>query len=277
MYGHSHFSKRKGVPDFSLSKGGRPLVCLSLSTVPMARLADPHCDLILVGDSLGMVVYGMQDTLSVSLQMLSSHGRAVVQATQKALIVIDMPFGSFEVSKEEAFKNAAHLLRETSAQAVKVEGGVEIADHIRFMVERGIPVMGHIGLMPQRKNSLGGFKIQGKSTAAQKLIFDDMEAISGAGCFSIVIESVLEEIADQLTRLCPVPTIGIGASNMCDGQILVAADMLGLEAQTPPRFVKQYCTLHEEIDKAFSAYADEVKCRDFPTLKHTRSSKHTLK
>ncbi len=262
---------RNQVPTIVRRKGGRPLVCLSVSSAPMARIAEAYCDLILVGDSLGMVVYGMRDTLSVNMAMMIAHGRAVVDATEAPLIVVDMPFGSFEASHEEAFKNSAELLRSTGAQAIKLEGGLEMAETIKFLVQRGIPIMGHVGLMPQRKNSFGGFKTQGTSKAAEQVILQDAQAVADAGCFAIVVEAVMEEVANEITKQIPVPIIGIGASNVCDGQILVAEDMIGISTSRAPKFVKRYCQVHEMIDKAFSTYADEVHERAFPSSQHVHS------
>ncbi|MEM7072190.1 MAG: 3-methyl-2-oxobutanoate hydroxymethyltransferase [Pseudomonadota bacterium] len=257
--------RRIQVPDITRCKGqSSPIVCLSVSTAPLARLADQYCDILLVGDSLGMVIYGMADTLQVTMEMMIAHGKSVTSATSRALIVVDMPFASYEASPADAFKSAARLLAETGAQAVKLEGGKEMAATIAFLSERGIPVMGHVGLMPQRKNSLGGFRTQGRNQNARDAILADVHAIATAGCFAMVVEGVTEATALVIQDASPVPTIGIGASGHCDGQILVDADILGLHDGPVAKFVRRYADIGSDIDQAFASYAGEVRARSFP-------------
>jgi len=255
--------QRLSVPQIRARKGKEPIVSLTAYHALTAAVADRHCDFLLVGDSLGMVLYGMETTLGVTLDMMIAHGRAVVKASQRALVVVDMPFGTYEESPEQAFHNAARLMKETGCGAVKLEGGVRLAATTRFLVERGIPVMGHIGLTPQLVNTLGGFKTQGRDQAAASQIEADACAIAQAGAFALVVEGVIEPLAKKLTAMLPVPTIGIGASAMCDGQILVAEDMLGL-TELAPRFVRRYGALGAAMDKAIKEYADDVKTRQFP-------------
>jgi 3-methyl-2-oxobutanoate hydroxymethyltransferase len=257
--------KRQSVIDVRSRKGGAPLVVLTAYTAPMARLLDPLVDILLVGDSLGMVVYGFDNTLPVTLDLMIAHGRAVAQSTSKALVVIDMPFGSYQASTEQAFLAAARVMQETGAQAVKLEGGAELAETIRFLVERGIPVMGHVGLMPQRVNALGGYKFQGRNDDDATHILDDARAVEQAGAFSLVIEGVKETVARDITGKIGIPTIGIGASPACDGQVLVIDDMLGF-GEYVPSFVKRYADIPAVIEKAVKAYGDEVRARKFPSV-----------
>ncbi len=240
-----------------------PLVMLTAYTVRTAQLLDPHCDLLLVGDSLGQVVYGLPSTVPVTLEMMAAHGAAVVRGSHHAAVVIDLPFGSYEASPEQAFVSAARLMKETGAAAVKLEGGEAMAPTVRFLSERGVPVMGHVGLTPQAVNVLGGYGARGRTQAEASRIIDDGRAIAQAGAFSLVIEGVVEPIAIELTRTVHVPTIGIGASAQCDGQVLVAEDMLGLFERTP-RFVKRFGDLATQIDAAVAAYAADVRARAFP-------------
>ena len=219
-------------------KGTTPIVCLTAYTTPVGRLVDPHCDLVLVGDSVGMVLHGLPDTLGVSLDMMILHGRAVRRGVEKALLVIDMPFASYEESPQQAFRNAARLIAETGCGAVKLEGGVTMAETIRFLVARGIPVMGHVGLTPQAVNAFGGYGVQGRGKDADKILAD-ARAVSEAGAFSVVLEKIPESLARTITREISIPTIGIGASPFCDGQILVVDDMLGLFTDFRPKFVKR--------------------------------------
>jgi 3-methyl-2-oxobutanoate hydroxymethyltransferase len=255
--------KRVTVPAIRQRKGGEPLVMLTAYTVRTAQLLDPHCDMLLVGDSLGQVVYGLPSTVPVTLQMMAAHGAAVVRGSYHALVVVDMPFGSYEASPEQAFASAAYLLKETGAAAVKLEGGAAMAPTVRFLSERGIPVMGHVGLTPQAVNMLGGYAARGRSDAEAAKIVADATAIDAAGAFAIVIEGVVEPIAIAITDRVACPTIGIGASARCDGQVLVAEDMLGLFEKTA-RFVKRYDDLAARIDAAAAHYAEEVRSRAFP-------------
>ncbi|MDP9195985.1 MAG: 3-methyl-2-oxobutanoate hydroxymethyltransferase [Pseudomonadota bacterium] len=269
--------RRKTAPDIRGQKGKTPLVCLTAYTAHMARILDPHVDVLLVGDSLGMVVYGLPSTVGVTLEMMVSHGAAVVRGTRQALVVVDMPFGSYQESREQAFRSCARVMAETGAGAVKLEGGVEMADTIRFLVERGIPVMGHIGLRPQLVNVLGGFRTQGRDEAAQKRIMEDMRAVSEAGSFSLVIEAVVENLANALAEACPVPTIGIGASATCDGQILVTEDMLGLSGDFVPKFVRRFGDLGTAAGQAVAEYAAAVRARTFPGPEHVFRPKNTVR
>ncbi|SHH49740.1 3-methyl-2-oxobutanoate hydroxymethyltransferase [Marivita hallyeonensis] len=261
---------RKSAPlpdDIRARKGATPLVSLTAYTTPMAELMDSHCDFVLVGDSVGMVLHGLPSTLGVTMEMMILHGKAVKRGLRQAMMVVDMPFGSYEESPEQAFRNAARLMSETEAGAVKLEGGVGMADTIAFLVARGIPVMAHIGLTPQSINTLGGYKVQGRGDAAAQLIAD-AEAVSEAGAFAVVLEKVPETLANEITAAVPIPTIGIGASAGCDGQILVVDDMLGLFTRFKPKFVKRYATLGQQAEAAVAAYADEVRRRAFPSAEH---------
>ena len=255
--------KRLTVPAIRKRKGGEPLVMLTAYTVRTAQLLDPHCDLLLVGDSLGQVVYGLPSTVPVTLDMMAAHGAAVVRGSYHAVVVIDMPFGSYEASPEKAFESAAWLLKQTGAAAVKMEGGIAMAPTVRFLSERGIPVMGHVGLTPQAVNTLGGYGARGRSEAEAAKIVADATSVAEAGAFAIVIEGVVEPIAIDITRAIACPTIGIGASAQCDGQVLVAEDMLGLFDRVP-RFVKRFDDLAGRISAAAETYASEVRARTFP-------------
>ena len=254
--------------DIRSMKGGTPIVSLTAYTTPMARMMDDHCDFVLVGDSVGMVLHGLPSTLGVTMEMMILHGQAVARGLGRAMLVIDMPFGSYEESPEQAFANAATLMRETGAAAVKLEGGQHMADTIAFLVARGIPVMAHIGLTPQSINTLGGYKVQGRDEGAE-ILMADARAISDAGAFSVVLEKVPANLADEITAAIPIPTIGIGASAGCDGQILVVDDMLGLFTAFKPKFVKRYGNLGEAGETAIKAYAEEVRARSFPAPEHT--------
>nr|WP_027287609.1 3-methyl-2-oxobutanoate hydroxymethyltransferase [Rhodovibrio salinarum] len=256
------------VRDIQARKGGTPLVCLTAYTAPMAHLLDAHAEVLLVGDSLGMAVYGMDTTLDVSVDMMINHGRAVAKAAERALVVVDLPFGSYQESPEQAFRTAARVLAETGASAVKLEGGQDMAETIRFLIARGIPVMGHVGLTPQAVNQLGGFRIQGRDDAAAERIRADATAVARAGAFALVVEGVVEPLAREITRAVKIPTIGIGASADCDGQVLVSEDMLGLFGEQTPRFVKHYARLDQAIDTAVRQYAEEVRDRTFPEATH---------
>jgi 3-methyl-2-oxobutanoate hydroxymethyltransferase len=248
-------------------KGGGPYVCLTAYTTPMARLLDPHCDLLLVGDSLGMVLYGFESTVPVTLDMMIAHGAGVVRGARRACIVVDMPFGSYQEEPAQAFRNAARILAETGCAAVKLEGGVEMAETIRFLVARGVPVCGHVGLMPQSVNA-SGYRVQGRDEAGAAAVTEDARAVAGAGAFALVIEGTTRPLAAAITRDVPVPTIGIGAAPECDGQILVSDDMLGLFNEFRPRFVKRYADLAAAVSEAAAAYAAEVRARRFPAAEH---------
>ncbi len=260
--------KRVSVPDIAARKGQDPVVVLTAYSVSMARLLDDHCDCLLVGDSLGMVLYGLDSTLPVTLDMMINHGAAVVRGSSKACIVVDLPWASYQESPAQAFRNAARVLAETGAQAVKLEGGEEMAETVDFLVRRGIPVMGHVGLTPQAVNALGGYRARGRSDAEQAKILGDAKAIADAGAFSIVVEGVVEPLARQITEQVPVVTIGIGASAACDGQVLVSDDMLGLFGGFTPKFVKRYAEIGETVAKAAADYAAEVRSRAFPGPAH---------
>ncbi len=256
-------TKRLSIPDITACKGKTPVVVLTAYTAPVARLLDPHVDILLVGDSLGMVVYGKDSTLGVSLDNMIEHGRAVVSHSSQALVVVDMPFGTYQESPEQAFSSAAQVMAETGCHAVKLEGGVEMEETIRFLVERGIPVMGHVGLMPQRVHALGGYRYQGRNDSEAKAIQQDALAVEKAGAFAMVIEAVPEKVAASITKKLKCVTIGIGASLECDGQVLVIDDLLGITARTPG-FVKRYADVSAIIDKAAAAYAADVRKRKFP-------------
>jgi 3-methyl-2-oxobutanoate hydroxymethyltransferase len=255
--------KRFTVPAIRARKGGEPLVMLTAYTVRNAQLLDPHCDMLLVGDSLGQVIYGLPSTVPVTLEMMAAHGAAVVRGSYHSVVVIDMPFGSYEASPEKAFESAAFLLKQTGAAAVKLEGGTAMAPTVAFLSERGIPVMGHVGLTPQAVNALGGYGARGRSAAEAAKIVADAQAIAAAGAFAIVIEGVVEPIAIDITRSVACPTIGIGASAQCDGQVLVAEDMLGLFERTA-RFVKKFDDMAGRISAAVERYAADVRSRSFP-------------
>ena len=260
--------KRITAPELAEHKGGDPIVVLTAYTSPMAQLLDEHVDCLLVGDSLGMVVYGLDTTLAVSLDMMINHGAAVVRSSQHACVIIDMPFGSYQESPEQAYRNAARVMQETGADGVKLEAGLTLASTVEFLTHRGIPVMGHVGLMPQSVNTYGGFRVQGKETAAARQVIDDARAIADAGAFTMVVEGVMETVAREITNVVAIPTIGIGASAECDGQVLVTEDLLGLFTDFTPKFVKRYADLGEEIGKAAAAYAGDVRARRFPATEH---------
>jgi len=260
--------KRITVPQLRARKGEAPIVCLTAYTTPMARLLDPHVDLLMVGDSLGMVVYGLDSTLGVTLDMMINHGKAVMRGSQRACVVIDLPFGSYQESPEVAYRASARVLAETGAQAVKLEGGAEMAPTIAFLTQRGIPVMGHVGLTPQSINTLGGFRTQGRDDATARRVLADAEAVARAGAFSVVVEGVVETLAREITTRIPIPTIGIGASPSCDGQVLVIDDVLGVFADFTPKFVKRYAELGPQISEAAATYAAEVRARKFPGPEH---------
>lgn len=268
--------KRPTPADILATKGGTPLVCLTAYTTPIARLVDAHCDIVLVGDSVGMVLHGLESTLQVTMQMMQMHGQAVTRGLKRAMMVIDMPFGSYEQNREQAFANAAELMAQTGAAAVKLEGGVAMADTIEFLTARGIPVVAHIGLTPQAINTLGGYQVQGRGEDAAR-IQADANAVADAGAFSVVLEKIPAVLADEITEAVAIPTIGIGASVNCDGQILVVDDMLGLFTDFKPKFAKRYATLGADADQAISVYAGEVRNRKFPTEQHVFASEKIVK
>ncbi|RWJ39777.1 MAG: 3-methyl-2-oxobutanoate hydroxymethyltransferase [Mesorhizobium sp.] len=254
-------------PEIAARKGKTPLVCLTAYTTPIARLVDPHCDVVLVGDSVGMVLHGLPSTLGVTLEMMIMHGQAVRRGLERALMVIDMPFGSYEEGPEQAFRNAASVMAETGCAAVKLEGGEVMAETIRFLTGRGIPVMAHVGLTPQAVNAFGGYRVQGRGADGER-IRRDASVVAEAGAFAVVLEKVPEELARRITEELAIPTIGIGASPACDGQILVIDDMLGLFGDFRPKFVKRYAELGQAADAAIATYAREVRERRFPAAEH---------
>src|SRR5713226_9238126 len=259
--------KRKTAPDIRACKNGEPIVMLTSYHAHTAALVDRHCDVILVGDSLGNVMHGFETTVPVTLEMMILQGRAVMRGSQHALVVVDMPFGSYEASKEQAFMSAARVMKETGCGAVKLEGGERMAETIAFLSERGVPVMGHIGLTPQSINTIGSFRAQGREEAHWRPIEDDARAVTEAGAFSVVIEAVAEPLARRITAAIAIPTIGIGGSVACDGQILVLEDMLGLSPRVP-KFVRRYGELGPSIEAAVAAYAADVRARAFPGPEH---------
>jgi len=260
--------RRQTAPDIRARKGQEPVVCLTAYTAPVAQILDPHCDLLLVGDSVGMVVHGLPNTVGVTMEMMIMHGQAVMRGSQQAMVVVDMPFGSYEGSAEVAFNNAARLLKETGAAAVKVEAGPQIAGTIAYMVDRGIPVMGHVGLRPQAVNVDGKFRAKGRTKEEREKVLAEARAADAAGAFAIVVEGVDETLAPEITAAVKAPTIGIGASAQCDGQILVTDDLLGLFDWTP-KFVRRYADLKGVIDKAAASYAADVRARRFPAAAET--------
>ncbi|KMK68878.1 3-methyl-2-oxobutanoate hydroxymethyltransferase [Puniceibacterium sp. IMCC21224] len=270
---------RKSAPlpdDIRARKGGTPIVSLTAYTTPMAELMDGICDFVLVGDSVGMVLHGLQSTLGVTMEMMILHGQAVRRGLKASMLVMDMPFGSYEESPQQACRNAARIMAETAAGAVKLEGGVAMADTIAFLVARGIPVMAHIGLTPQSINTLGGYRVQGRGAEAEALLAD-ARAVTQAGAFAVVLEKVPETLANRITSEVTIPTIGIGASSGCDGQILVVDDMLGLFTAFKPKFVKRYAHLGEAARAAIQDYANEVHDRRFPGPEHVFADKAPVK
>jgi 3-methyl-2-oxobutanoate hydroxymethyltransferase len=265
-------TKRITAPEIAARKGGEPVVCLTAYTAPMAAILDPHCDLLLVGDSVGMVVHGLPTTVGVTMEMMILHGQAVMRTAKHALVVVDMPFGSYEAGAETAYANAARLMKETGCQAVKVESGPEVARTVEYMVRRGIPVMGHVGLRPQAVNVDGGFRAKGRTSLERDLVLEEAKATDAAGAFAIVVEGVAEDLAQEITRAVSAPTIGIGASAHCDGQILVTDDMLGLFDWTP-KFVRRYADLRRLVDDAIGSYAADVRARRFPASAETYALK----
>ncbi len=261
-------AKRISIPQLVARKGGEPIVSLTCYTAPMARFLDPHVDLLLVGDSLGMVVYGFDSTLPVTLDMMIAHGAAVVRGSHRGCVAVDLPFGSYQELPAQAYRNAARVLAETGAQAVKLEGGAEMAPTVAFLAQRGVPVLGHVGLKPQSVNAYGGYRIQGRDAAGAAEVMADAKAIADAGAFAMVIEGTIEEVAREVTEAVAVPTIGIGASPACDGQVLVCEDLLGLFSDFTPSFVRRYAELGDAIEIAVEAYARDVRARRFPGPEH---------
>lgn len=255
--------RRLAAPDIALRKGKTPIVCLTAYTAPMAAILDEHCELLLVGDSVGMVLHGLPNTVGVTLEMMILHGQAVVRGSRRAMVVVDMPFGSYEGAPEHAYANAVRMMKETGAQAVKVEAGPTVAATIEYLVKRGVPVMGHVGLRPQAVLVDGRFKAKGREADERRRILEDAKAAAAAGAFAVVVEGVAEGLAREITEALDVPTIGIGASAGCDGQILVTDDMLGLFDWTP-KFVRRYGDLRHEIGAAVERYAKDVRERRFP-------------
>lgn len=263
-----HAAKRRlTAVDIAKRKGGMPIVSLTAYHAHTARLVDRHADFMLVGDSLGMVMHGMETTIPVTVDMMIMHGRAVVRGSEQALVVIDMPFGSYEADPKEAFAAASRVMKETGCGAIKLEGGTHMAPTVRYLVDRGIPVLAHVGLTPQSVNTMGGFKVQGKDEAGWEQVLADAKAVDEAGAFAVVLEGMVEPLAARITAEISIPTIGIGASNACDGQILVLEDMLGLSPRVP-KFVKTYANLGDLIDNAVGEYATEVRTRAFPDVEH---------
>ena len=260
--------RRVTAPDIAARKGGDPIVSLTAYHAHTAALADPYVDFLLVGDSLGMVMHGFETTLPVPLELMIMHGQAVMRGAKRSLVVVDMPFGSYEESPAQAFRNAAQVIKQTQCGAIKLEGGVRMAETISYLAQRGIPVMAHIGLTPQFINVLGGFRTQGRHRDQWAAIEEDAQAVSEAGAFAVVLEAMAEPLAAKITKAIPIPTIGIGASAACDGQILVMEDMLGLNPK-PPKFVKQFGEAGKAIEAAISGYAEEVRGRRFPSPEHT--------
>ncbi|MEO5372680.1 MAG: 3-methyl-2-oxobutanoate hydroxymethyltransferase [Alphaproteobacteria bacterium] len=260
--------KRITIRDIRLRKGGEPIVVLTAYTAPMTRFLDPHVDVLLVGDSLGMVVYGMETTLGVTLDMMINHGAAVVRSSRRGCVIVDMPFGSYQESPQVAFRAAARVMAETGCAGVKLEGGVEMAETISWLAHRGIPVMAHVGLRPQSVHALGGFRAQGREDADAQAILADAVAVADAGAFAVVVEGTMEPLARRITETIAIPTIGIGASVACDGQVLVTEDMLGLFTEFRPKFVRHFANLGPAVTEAIQTYAADVRARRFPGPEH---------
>jgi 3-methyl-2-oxobutanoate hydroxymethyltransferase len=261
-------AKRVTAPEIAKRKGGTPIVALTAYHAHTARIIDPYVDMLLVGDSLGMVMHGYETTVPVPLELMIMHAQAVVRGSSRALVVVDMPFGTYEESPPIAFRNAARVLKETGCGAIKLEGGVHMAETIRYLTSRGIPVVGHIGLTPQAVNTIGSFKPQGRHRSEWAAFEEDAKAVAEAGAFAVVIEAMAELLAARITKQISIPTIGIGASAECDGQILVLEDMLGLSPRVP-KFVKEYAQLGGAIEGAVKAYSTEVRSRAFPSDAYT--------
>ncbi|WP_159991336.1 3-methyl-2-oxobutanoate hydroxymethyltransferase [Pelistega ratti] len=260
--------QRTTIPQIKVMKGQQKIVCLTAYTAPFARMMDEFVDLILVGDSTAMVGYNMENTLAITVEQMTAHALAVTRSSEKACVIVDMPFGSYQESKEQAFRNAAYILKHSNAQGVKMEGGEFLAETVQFLTERGIPVMAHIGLMPQYFNTMGGFKAQGLSPEMADRIYHDAMVHTQAGAFGLLIEGSAEPLARRITENVPIPTIGIGASPDCDGQILVTEDILNLSGPRIPKFAKQFADAQASIRAGFKQYAEEVRAGTFPTLAH---------
>ena len=261
--------KRKTIIDIKKQKDQKdPIVCLTSYTAPMTKILDKYCDILLVGDTLGMTIYGMKNTLPVTVRMMIDHGKAVVEASNKALIVVDLPFGSYEKSPEQAFNTASRIITRTGCNAVKFECNKQTIETVKFLTSRGVAVMGHIGLLPQHINTTGSYKCHGKDPRQAKEILETALELEKAGCFAIVTECITANLAETITNKLKIPVIGIGASSKCDGQVLVNEDMLGIEGYLKPKFVKNYSNLTEQIEKAVSNYRKEVKERSFPSKEH---------
>lgn len=265
-------NRRLMAPDIAAMKGERPIIALTSYHAHTAAIADKYCDFLLVGDSLGMVMHGYETTVPVTMDMMIVHGRAVVRGAKRALIVVDMPFGTYEESPSVAFRNCSHVMKQTDCGAVKLEGGRRMAETIRYLVERGIPVMAHVGLTPQSINVLGGFKTQGRTPEEWEAIEADARAVAEAGAFAVVLEAMAAPLAERITRTLPIPTVGIGASSACDGQILVMEDMLGLSPRVP-KFVKKFGAVATAIEDAIKSYADDVRAGAFPAPEHAYGMK----
>lgn len=260
--------KRVSVPDLRAMKSQQKIVMLTAYTKPMAQLLDAHCDVLLVGDSLGMVVYGMENTLNISLDTMIAHTQAVMRGAKNALVMLDMPFGSYQESPQQAYRNCARAMAESGCQALKLEGGAELVDTVEFLVARGIPVMPHIGLMPQRVHEMGGFKAQGREQDATEKWVNIAKQFEHVGAFGVLIEGTIEPVARAVTEAISIPTIGIGASPACDGQVLVTEDVTGLFTDFTPKFAKRYADVGAAISTAAAAYAKEVRAGTFPGLAH---------
>ena len=261
--------RRLTAPDIRARKGGEPIVSLTSYHAHTARLLDAHCDLILVGDSLGMVMHGLETTVPVTLDMMILQGHAVMRGSSRALVVADMPFGSYEASREQAFMSAARVMKETGCGAIKLEGGRRMAETIAFLVERGVPVMGHIGLTPQSVHQFGGYKVQGRESERRDALSRDAVAVQQAGAFAVVLEGIPQDLAGEITERLTIPTIGIGAGMQCDGQVLVIHDMLGLFDDFVPKFVKRYADVKQTMLGAVKEFVGEVKERKFPAAEHS--------
>ncbi|MBM3487613.1 MAG: 3-methyl-2-oxobutanoate hydroxymethyltransferase [Alphaproteobacteria bacterium] len=267
MSTHRHI-KRITAPHLRARKGAEPIVVLTAYTAPMAKQIDDHVDMLLVGDSLGMVLYGMDSTLGVTLDMMIAHGKAVMRGSERACVIVDLPFATYQESPEQAYRNAARVMAETGCAGVKLEGGVAMAPTIAFLAARSIPVLGHVGLMPQSVHAYGGYRVQGKDPDGAEAVMADALAVAGAGAFAMVVEGTMEWVARDITAAVPVPTIGIGASPACDGQVLVTEDLTGLFTAFTPKFVKRYAELGTALSDAAASYARDVRARRFPGPEH---------
>lgn len=255
---------RKTPLEIKTRKNAEPVVCLTAYSTPMATLLNPHCDLLLVGDSIGMALYGMEDTLGVTLDMMINHGQAVMRGAETACVVVDMPYGTYEENAHKALENAQRVIERTGCSAVKLEGGIDMADTIALLAHNDIPVMAHIGLQPQSVKKEGGYRVKGKTDADAARLIRDAKAIEAAGAFSVVIEGTIESVSAEITKAIDIPTIGIGASASCDGQILVSEDMLGLTVGHVPKFAREYANLRDDISSAAQRFATDVRTRSFP-------------